>query len=53
MTNNNIYFIKGDEVGYISTEDTQDYGFFIPVFWSSSEGELIERCNELNELLGN
>ena len=46
----NTYFIKGDEVGYISSEDTQDYGFFIPVFWSSSEDELIEKCAELNKL---
>ena len=46
----NTYFIKGDEVGYISSEDTQDYGFFIPVFCSSSEDELIEKCAELNKL---
>ena len=46
----NTYFIKGDEVGYISSEDTQDYGFFIPVFWSPSGDELIEKCTELNKL---
>lgn len=45
----NTYFIEGDEVGYISTEDTQNYGFFMPVFCSSSEAELIEMCDELNE----
>lgn len=45
----NIYFIKHDEVGYISTEDTPNYGFFMPVFCSDSEEELIEMCNELNQ----
>lgn len=45
----NTYFIEGDEVGYISSEDTQNYGFFMPVYSSSSEDELIEMCAELNE----
>ena len=43
------YFIKGDEVGYISEEDNQHYGFFLPVFCSDSEEELIEMCDELNK----
>lgn len=33
----------------ISEEDTQDYGFFLPVFCSDSEEELIEMRDKLNK----
>lgn len=53
MTTNKKWFVKGDEVGYISDHDDQSYGMFcaVSVVYDEEYARLIAAAPELLEAL--